>query len=324
MANPIVQQISAELESLQKELGRFKSNVEYFNEAKYHMNEAVKTVNYAEGNFNKKIEDLKNTYDSVIKLTDEVTSVVVKIDTINFPERLDNIDNTVQKTITSLNEIKEATLWELQKASEIITKADFDGRFKNLQRAIDSSVTSNEELANTIERQKLPDKIDELTKNFNQKLDSSVNELANTIDNQKLPDRIDGLEKNINLKLDTSIADLQLNTKQIADQTAKSIHDLNLPIRMDKLDANISGILSAIQNVQSRIESVERNMGDKLKDATDKQTKSLSDFQDKINQTIKGFKQEFITSSIKQQKYTYITWALIALSAIAIIIISKL
>lgn len=289
MANPIVQQINAELESLQKELEQFKSTVEYLNLAESHVKKAVQTVNHAESHFNKKVDELKNTYDSFIKLTDSVSKVISKIDTVNFPERLDKIEKTVKETITYLNETRKATLDELQKASEIIVKADFDGRFKKLQNSIETSVGSNEALANTIE-------------------------------GQKLPEKIDGFEKSVNKKLETSFTELQKNTKQIATETAKSIHDLNLPVRMDKLDANIAGILSSIQNVQGRIESVERNISDKLKEATEKQVTSISNFQEKVNQSFSTIQSEMISNSKKQQINTYITWALIGIGFIVILI----
>ena len=290
MANPIIQQINTELYSLQKELEQFKSTVEYLNGAKSVVKDAVIKVNHSEAHFNQKVEELKNTYTAFIKLKDSVSAAVSKIDTINFPERLDSIEKTVKETITYLNETRKATLDELQKASEIITKADFDGRFKKLQISIDASVKSNDELAKSVEKQKLPEKID-------------------------------NLEKNITKKLDNSLADLQKNTKQIAVETAKSIHDLNLPIRMDKLDANIAGILTAIQNAQSRIESVERNVGEKIKDATDKQTFTLDAFQDKILQSITSFNQEIKISAKAQRANIYITWALIIIGIVSIILI---
>lgn len=290
MANPIVQQINTELESLQKELEQFKSTVEYLNVAESHVKKAVQTVNHAEAHFNKKVEELKNTYDSFIKLTESVSKVISKIDTINFPERLDNIEKTVKETIAYLNETRKATLDELQKASEIIVKADFDGRFKKLQNTIEASVISNEALAKTIEKQKLPEKID-------------------------------GFEKSVNKKLETSFSELQKNTKQIATETAKTILDLNLPVRIDKLDANIAGILSAIQNVQGRIESVERNISDKLKEAAEKQAISIAKFQEKIKQSISTVQTEMFSYAKKQQTNTYITWIIIAIGFIIISIL---
>lgn len=292
MANPIVQQINTELESLQKELEQFKSKVEYLNVAESHVKKAVQTVNHAEAHFNKKVEELKNTYDSFIKLTESVSKVISKIDTINFPERLDNIEKTVKETIAYLNETRKATLDELQKASEIIVKADFDGRFKKLQNTIEASVISNEALAKTIEKQKLPEKID-------------------------------GFEKSVNKKLETSFSELQKNTKQIATETAKTILDLNLPVRIDKLDANIAGILSAIQNVQGRIESVERNISDKLKEAAEKQAISIAKFQEKIKQSISTVQTEMFSYAKKQQTNTYITWIIIAIGFIIISILIK-
>lgn len=293
MANPIVQQISAELETLQKELGQFKATVEYLNGAKTHVREAVQTVNQAETNFKLKIEELKNTYNSIIRLSDSVTQIIAKIDTINFPERLDNIEKSVKETIANLNETKNVTIGELQKASEIITKADFDGRFTKLQGAIEISVSTNKALANTIEKQNLPGKIDDFG-------------------------------KSINNKLEASIVDLKNRTNQIAAETAKSIHDLNLPTRIDKLDATISGILAAIQNVQGRIESVERNIGEKLNEANEKQTATLSNFQEKFIQNLSDTKKELNISAKRQQKNTYITWTLIIIGIIAISLLIKL
>lgn len=280
MTNPIVQQINAELELLQKELKQFKSTVEYLNLAEGHVKKAVQTVNHAEEHFNRKVEELKSTYDSFIKLTDSISKIIAKIDTVVFPERLDNIEKTVKETITYLNETRKATLDELQKASEIIVKADFDGRFKKLQNSIDTSIKSNEALAKTIE-------------------------------NQKLPEKIDGFEKSITKKLESSFADLQKNTKQIVAETTNSIHNLNLPVRIDKLDANIAGILSAIQNVQGRIESLERNIIDKLKVAEDKQTASMLIFQEIVDQRLLKVKNELSLNAKKIQTDNYITWAII-------------
>ncbi len=292
MANPIVQQINAELTELQKELGKFKETVDYLNTAKSAVKDAVIKVNHSEAHFNKKVEELKSTYTSIIRLNESVSSVMTKLDTINFPERLDTIERTVKETILYLNETKKATLEELQKASEIITKADFDGRFKNLQTIINASVKSNEDLANSIEKQKLPEKIERLEKNVNKKLDS--------------------FEKIINETLDDAISDLEENTDKIAKETAKSVYDLNIPTRLDKLDANIAGIMAAIQATQSRMDNVERNLSDKICDLSDRQKEEFSSIK-----SIMDF------NSKKYQKFTYITWALITVGVIFIILVVK-
>jgi translation elongation factor EF-G len=206
---------------------------------------------------------------------------IQNIDKINFHERLDIIEATVQETIKQLDDIKKETLEELQKASEAIYKTDFDGKFDNLQKEISVSVKSNNELSEAIEKQKLGEKIEEF-------------------------------ERLISKRIHESYKEVTKNTNEIATNTAKTIQDLNLPIRIDKLDANISGILTAIQNIQGRLDIVERNFGDKLKDTADRQAVLLSDISNKLAAVAK-----------KQQTNSYITWAIIIICCIVSILILK-
>jgi len=277
MANPIVEQINAELESLQQELENFKSKVEYLNMAEGHVKKAVETVNYAEAHFYKRIDELKDTYNSFIKLTDSVSQFLSKIDSIDFPERLDNIEQSVEKTISNLNETKDATIEELHNAAATILKADFEGRFKMLQLTVENSVKSNKYLTTIIEKQKFHERIEDFRKSVNQKLKSSIQEL-------------------------------QENTKHFNQETSKTITDLNLPVRIDKVDANIAGILSSISNVQGRIDSLERNILDRMV-AT---STAIKDGNSEIAENLK-----------KQQRNIYITWGIIIFCAIVIIIVGK-
>jgi len=245
MANPLVQQINVELESLQKELSQFKSTVEYLNSAKTRVNEAVQSVNHSEDHFNIKVSELKGTYDSIIGLSDEITKLIIKLDGVNFPERLDSIENTVKETLTNLNDSRDEALDELKNASNEIRNVDFEGKFKGLDSQINSSVEASDKLSQYISKLKLGEKFEKL-------------------------------QKSTEKQLDQSFTKIEKNTNQISNKAVRSIDELNIPVRMDKLDANISGILSAIQNVQTRIESVERNMGEKLKESGDKQVKILN------------------------------------------------
>lgn len=292
MANPIVEQINTELAALQKELSQFKETVDYLNDAKAAVKDAVIKVNHSEAHFNSKIEELKKTYNSFLNLSESVSQVIKKIDTVNFPDRLDSIEKTVKETIKYLNETRKATLEELQSASEIITKADFEGRFKKLQTTIDSSVKSNEDLAKSIESQKLPEKIEAFEKNISKKLEV--------------------IEKKISEELNEAIVELEENTERIATDTAKAIYDLNLPNRLEKLDANIAGIMAAIQAVQSRLDNLERNLSDKIRDLLDKHKEEM--------QSIKSL---MTISAKKQQNSMYITWALISIGIAMVIIVCR-
>jgi len=256
MANPIVQQINNELSELQRELSKFKNTVDYLNGAKAAVKDAVIKVNHSEAHFNKKVEELKSTYNSIIGLSDSVSSVMKKLDTINFPERLDNIEQTVEKTITSLEESKQATLEEIQNATETIKTVDFDNKFLNLKDLIQETVLSNDKLIASIEDQELGQKI----------LD---------------------FEKNVNAKIKESYKEIEQNTNKIAKDSAKSITDLNLPTKIDKLDANIAGISVSTQNLQGRLDLLEGNLNDKFKDSNEKLNSEFINLGKSIVQEIK-------------------------------------
>lgn len=299
MANPIVQQINAELTELQKQLAKFKGTVDYLNDAKSAVEDAVVKVNHSEAHFNKKVEELKSTYNSIIGLSDSVSSVMKKLDTINFPERLDNIEKTVKLTIVSLDETKKQTIGEVQKASETIIKADFDKKFKELRDVVNEAVKSSDKLSSTIEKQQLGEKVTEF-------------------------------EKGVSKRIQESYKEIEKNTKQISTDSAKAISDLNLPIRIDKLDANIAGILATIQNLQGRLDLVERNFSDKLKDSGDKQKSALSELSNEVNSKIQSSLSEILNLEHKlqlieksQKNRIIITWILLAIGFGMIIYLNK-
>jgi chromosome segregation ATPase len=59
--------------------------------------------------------------------------------------------------------------------------------------------------------------------------------------------------------------------REAAKELYKKIEDVHFPERLDKLDANVAGIMSGIQAVQNRLENLERNIIDKLSDVKNKQ-----------------------------------------------------
>lgn len=290
MANPIIQQINAELDTLQKELSQFKSTVAYLNGAKDNVHYAVLTVNEAKTFYGQKIDEIKATYESLISLSEAIDRTVAKIETINFPERLDSIERAVNKTITSLNETRTETIDELQRASEVITNSDFEGKFKRLQQVVDDSTKANKSLGESIE-------------------------------NQKIPEKIDAFEKSLKSKIEVTFADLQKNIKPILEQQIKYIHDLNFPKRLDKVDGTLAGLLTTISKLQTRLEVLEKNIIGKLNDESERQLGRIETLKNKINQELLLFKEQILASQKKQRINTYITWAIVVVSvSIAILI----
>jgi len=227
----ILNQVSAELEELQGQLKQFKSSVEYLNSAKENVRDAVHTVHQAENFHLQKLKEIEVVYSALSSVIGMVEQLSTKIDSVNFPERLTSIDNRVGLVIKEINESSKATLEELKTASQAITKADFQGRFKKLEELTNTSMSANR---NHLDEGLLK------SKETTEKIKGSIREMG----------------ADINMKLNEQIT--TLNT-------------LNLPQRFEKLESVIAGVLSIVNSVQNRIDNMERNIADRLKDLADRQ-----------------------------------------------------
>lgn len=120
-------------------------------------------------------------------------------------------------------------------------------------------------------------------------------------------------EENKKLAKTTGEIQEQVKAEQVAlgklKDMVQSFHErverINFPERLDKLDANIAGIMAAVQSVQSRLDNLERNITDRLKDAADRQKEAQAAMQQTAEAAAK-----------KQQVLTYVTWALIVIGVI--------
>ena len=89
-------------------------------------------------------------------------------------------------------------------------------------------------------------------------------------------------------------------------ETVQSFHErvekINFPERLDKLDANVAGIMAAIQSVQSRLDMIERNISDRLRDLQTQQSEGLKFIENNFAQLVLNLKLHFDRYSKKQTK----------------------
>lgn len=263
-----IEKLISTIESKTNHIDKFASNLQ---KADKSLNDAKVGLENSATGFTGKADDLAKTLKNIKSLNESIENLIVEIGSIDFPERLDTIEKTVNETVTTLNNTRQATLDELQKASEIIIEADFDGRFLKLQKSIDDNMTSNEVLKETI----------------NDNLNTLISELK------------------------TEIKRIETTTNLSLAENRKFIQDLNLPIRMDKLDASIAGIIAGIQNTQGMIQTTERNVADKLRESYEKQAQTLSNLQLQLQKNNDAVQK-------KMQINAYITWGIIILGFISI------
>ena len=125
-------------------------------------------------------------------------------------------------------------------------------------------------------------------------------------------------EENKKLQKTTTEIQQQVKLEQEAltklKETVKSFHErvekINFPERLDKLDANVAGIMSAAQAIQGRLDIVERNISDKIRDMHDYQKETRATQQSGLEQLKTTLQTALDTTAKKQQILTYITWVL--------------
>lgn len=126
-------------------------------------------------------------------------------------------------------------------------------------------------------------------------------------------------EENKKLQKTTTEIQQQVKLEQEAlarlKETVQSFHErvekINFPERLDKLDANVAGIMAAIQSVQSRLDGLERNITDRLRDIQDYQKETRQSVENRIEQFKITLQSALYNANRNQKKFTFITWALI-------------
>lgn len=139
------------------------------------------------------------------------------------------------------------------------------------------------------------------------------------------------IEENKKLQKTTTEIQQQVKLEQEAlaklKETVQSFHErvekINFPERLDKLDANVAGIMAAIQSVQSRLDGLERNISDRLRDMQDYQKETRTALQSGLEQTKAALQTAVDTAAKKQQTLTYITWALVVVAIIITLVLKK-
>lgn len=136
-----------------------------------------------------------------------------------------------------------------------------------------------------------------------------------------------------NNKLQKTTTDIQQQVKLEQEalaklkETVQSFHErvekINFPERLDKLDANVAGIMAAIQSVQSRLDGLERNIADRLRDMQDYQKETRTALQSGLEQSKTAIQTAVDAAAKKQQTLTYITWALVAVAIIITFVLKK-
>lgn len=246
------------------------------------------------------VKDIPNKHLELLKSVKESDENFKKQLKEQLKSEADKVSSEVKQIIQNLKETQNHTSQNISEIAENI---------ENKQIDLIKTVKETDESFKKELKEQLKTEADKVT--------SEVNQII-----QKLNDTLTALN--------SEIIDLEKLKKTINDFHLE-ITRINFPQRLEKIDANISGIMAAVQAVQSRIDSLERNITDRLKENSDFQKEMKTSLQNSLDQTAKDIKTSLehntATSEAiakKQQTNMYITWALFVLSTILIVIFIKI
>lgn len=142
--------------------------------------------------------------------------------------------------------------------------------------------------------------------------------LGLTDENKKLQKTTSEIQKQVRVEQE-ALAKLKETVQTFHERVGK----INFPERLDKLDANVAGIMAAIQSVQSRLDGLERNITDRLRDLQDYQKETHASLQNTLDQAKASLQTSVKNFTKKQQTLNYITWTLIIAAMIITYVVKK-
>lgn len=202
------------------------------------------------------IKDMFDSLDKPVKLFDALTkdtkALIQKIDTINFPERLDKLEHSVNTTFSDILQFNREVNKQAQELIHEIKNVNFEHFFNGLKGSIASTLSNITTLNHNLETE---------IKKQSEIQNAFTENLVRNIEDIDIPVKF----KNLNETISRSVNEIKSANTQTQERTealTKAIEAINISQRLDKLDATIAGITQSIQTVLQRLETLERNIKD--------------------------------------------------------------
>lgn len=216
------------------------------------------------------LKSLKEPAEIFSELSQKSKLIIQKIDTINFPERLDKLEKSVNTNFSEILEFNREVNKQSQELIEEINRVNFKALIDELKKSIvettEKIVEFNAKTENRIIKQS------EIQNAFTEKLTQEIEAL-------KIPTRMSDLEKSLE-KFLAEIHDLNSETQNRITELVKFLDGINISLRLDKLDATVAGINQSIQTLIQRFEPLERD----LKESLYAKTSEILNNQNQVNQ----------------------------------------
>lgn len=281
MSKKAIEEISTELELFRNKLSTLQTTVSYLQNAKEIAGGAIKAIEKTDQNFNIRIAELKHAYFKVVEYEKTINELVLRIQDVNFPERLDKIETSLNKTLVDLGATKDVFVEELLKVTTeihaVVGKIDefiinyqgiLDEQIRGLKNEIESLRKYLQELdfkgIFTSAKTELIDALNAKTEILLEKLGGlgmAIKSLAEQTDTiQKLcAKEFPALAE----KLDQEAAKINLNVQSVQSDTKKiikTIDEINFPAQFNSILEELDGIKGGVGYLQNELKIISKQL----------------------------------------------------------------
>lgn len=108
------------------------------------------------------------------------------------------------------------------------------------------------------------------------------------------------------------------NLRDVIQKFYERIEKIDFPARLDKLDANVASVVSAIQASQNRIESLDRNISARIDSISNELKVGIKGIETTLAQSAIELNAKIDKNDKKYVVYNFITWGLIIISVVVL------
>lgn len=275
-----INQIDASISELEQELNNLKSVIDYLNSAKSTVSNSIQISNKAVSELETKAQALKSTYNVYADLTEKTEELRNRIEGINFPERLTNIETSIANTTERLDSGYDNAIDRLHAASETLEKANIAGHLEKLNELTNKNIANNSEIVGKIEGLSLGSKI----ANFETRLTKRHGDLMTEIKNEtyaSISDLSDTI-KSSRKELNQALTSIKLELTEANTAALQAILD-GVNTCENRIKTSLEGVHNKIVNKLSAQQASQKSLEEQVTSLADKLHKNHQESKNKFN-----------------------------------------
>lgn len=161
MSQAIIAEVTTLFKELTDRLPKFKTSVQYLEEAEQKSKAAVSALEGSEAVFSEKSQTLSTVYDNLAKLLNQSESLHAQLQSYNPKQEFDRLDEDINKLAVNIASSTEG-IKEVQSKIEAIASINLQSKLELLKVGLDKADKSSQEIAHKTTEWRIPTRFEEI------------------------------------------------------------------------------------------------------------------------------------------------------------------